>query len=363
MRLPQIDASLPLLLSGRPLIDLRAQVEFAAGAFPHAINLPLMSDAERAAVGTCYVQHGQAAAIALGHHLVCGQTRQQRLASWLAQHKAAPDSVLYCLRGGLRSQTVQQWLAEAGVVMPRVRGGYKALRRCLIDEQASFLQQNPLCIVTGMTGSGKTELLGDLPLAVDLEHHARHRGSSFGALPEPQPANVDFENALALDLLRPRHSGWRILEDESRMIGRCTLPLDLFEAMQAAPLVVLECPLAERVQRIRRDYVDAMITRWQASLGCHEQACEQVAGQLRAALSRLEKRLGGLVYRQLQAMMEEGFALQRQQGDSQGHTLWIQRLLVEYYDPVYLRQLERRPNLRLFSGEAAACRHFLQHLG
>jgi len=31
----------------RPLIDLRAPIEFAQGAFASAINLPLMSDEER----------------------------------------------------------------------------------------------------------------------------------------------------------------------------------------------------------------------------------------------------------------------------------------------------------------------------
>ena len=36
------------------------------GAFPGAVNLPLLTDAERAAVGTRYKQCGSQAAIALG---------------------------------------------------------------------------------------------------------------------------------------------------------------------------------------------------------------------------------------------------------------------------------------------------------
>lgn len=52
--LPCLEDYAALFLQQRPLIDLRAPIEFAEGAFPRAINLPLMSDDERAAVGICY---------------------------------------------------------------------------------------------------------------------------------------------------------------------------------------------------------------------------------------------------------------------------------------------------------------------
>ena len=50
---------LALFVDDTPLIDTRAPVEYARGAFPNAVNLPLMSDDERAAVGTCYKEQGQ----------------------------------------------------------------------------------------------------------------------------------------------------------------------------------------------------------------------------------------------------------------------------------------------------------------
>ena len=95
----------------RPLIDLRAPIEFAQGAFASAINLPLMSDEERAQVGLCYKEQGQSAAIALGHRLVSGALREARIEAWLTQIRQHPDILLYCFRGGLRSQTVQAWQA------------------------------------------------------------------------------------------------------------------------------------------------------------------------------------------------------------------------------------------------------------
>ncbi len=104
-----------IFLHDIPLIDVRAPVEFQQGAFANAINLPLMNDEERQAVGTCYKQQGQQAAIALGYRLVNGRLREQRTAAWVAQCAQRPEGYIYCFRGGLRSQLVQQWLREVAV--------------------------------------------------------------------------------------------------------------------------------------------------------------------------------------------------------------------------------------------------------
>jgi tRNA 2-selenouridine synthase len=122
-----------LFLADTPLLDTRAPLEFARGAFPAARNLPLMSDEERAAVGSCYKQRGQDAAIALGQELVSGVIRDARITAWREFARAHPEGYLYCFRGGLRSQIVQQWLRDSGIDYPRVSGGYKAMRRFLID--------------------------------------------------------------------------------------------------------------------------------------------------------------------------------------------------------------------------------------
>src|SRR5450830_1788072 len=95
-----VQVSRELFLHNRPMLDTRAPIEFGKGAFPGAVNLPLMKDAEREAVGTCYKQQGQEAAIALGHQLVSGATKAQRIAAWSEFARANPDGVLYCFRGG-----------------------------------------------------------------------------------------------------------------------------------------------------------------------------------------------------------------------------------------------------------------------
>jgi tRNA 2-selenouridine synthase len=362
-RLPTIDDYATLFLRQNPLIDLRAPIEFAEGAFPRAINLPLLTDDERAAVGTCYKQKGQLAAITLGHELVSGATKEQRISAWLAQIAEHPDSVLYCFRGGMRSQTVQEWLAERGCIVPRVAGGYKALRQFLLQTLTRISNRDPIWLVTGMTGCGKTELLAQVPAAIDLEAHANHRGSSFGGLPDGQPCNINFENTLALELLQREQRGQThlILEDESRMIGRCTLPLPLYSTMEQAPLILLEAPQAERIARIQRDYVTGLLSRFSALME-PEAAQQALSDFLQFSLVKLERRLGSERCKQLQQQLAEALQAQFLRGDDTGHPVWIERLLVDYYDPIYLRHLRDRASKIVFQGEADACLDYLQKL-
>ncbi|RMP21839.1 tRNA 2-selenouridine synthase [Pseudomonas amygdali pv. lachrymans] len=185
-----------LFLNDVPMMDARAPVEFSKGAFPGVINLPLMNDIERQKVGTCYKQHGQDAAIQLGHQLVCGQVKDERVNAWVEFARANPDGYLYCFRGGLRSQTVQRWLKDAGVDYPRIIGGYKAMRTFLLDTLHEAVSECDIVVLGGMTGTGKTEVLTQLRNSLDLEGIANHRGSSFGKRATGQPAQIDFENRL-----------------------------------------------------------------------------------------------------------------------------------------------------------------------
>ena len=348
-----------IFLQDVPLIDLRAPIEFKEGAFPTAVSLPLMTDEERAKVGTCFKQQGQAAAIALGHKLVGGAVRAERLEGWLAQLRQQPDALLYCFRGGLRSQTVQQWLHEAGVTRPRVAGGYKELRRFLIDTQDRAAAECHWTVLTGMTGSGKTHMLGQVAQAVDLEGHAHHRGSSFGQLPGGQPSNINFENNIAIELLKRRHRGEHafVVEDESRLIGRCALPHSLYEAMCQAPLVVVDVPQEERAEQIRVDYVQDLWQRYQEMYGADE-GWPLFAGYLTDALARLKKRLGDRDHRELDQLMQAALSEQAGSGHTELHLAWIRLLLTRYYDPMYLYQLNNKRERIRFRGNKQACLAF-----
>ncbi len=351
-----------IFLNDVPMMDARAPIEFAKGAFPGVINLPLMNDVERQKVGTSYKQQGQEAAIKLGHQLVSGELKAERIAAWAAFAKAHPDGYLYCFRGGLRSQITQQWLKdEAGIDYPRVVGGYKAMRGFLLETTEQALAQCDFVIVGGLTGTGKTEVLAQLHNSLNLEGHANHRGSSFGKRATPQPAQIDFENRLAIDILKKRAAGQQqfVLEDESRMVGSCTLPLALHQGMQGYPLIWLEDSLEGRVERILGDYVIDLCAEFIAVHG-QEQGFALYAERLQQSLSNILKRLGGERHQRLAAIMQAAL-LEQERGAGVGlHRGWIEGLLVEYYDPMYAFQRDSKDKRIEFCGDQAAVVEYLR---
>jgi tRNA 2-selenouridine synthase len=353
-----------IFLNDRPMMDTRAPVEFAKGSFPGVINLPLMTDDEREQVGTCYKQQGQQAAIVLGHQLVSGDIKAERIQAWADFARANPDGYLYCFRGGLRSQIVQQWLKEeAGIDYPRVGGGYKAMRTFLLETVDQAVAQCDFVLLGGMTGTGKTEVLTQLNNSLDLEGHANHRGSSFGKRATGQPTNIDFENRLAVDVLKKRARGIEqfVLEDESRMVGSCALPLPLYQGMQRFPMVWLEDSLQGRVERILRDYVVDLCAEFMAVHG--EQGFARFSERMLASLNNIHKRLGGERHQRILALMEAALAEQARSGAVDQHCAWIEGLLSEYYDPMYAFQRESKGERIEFAGEQAAVLEYLRERG
>ncbi|MBU2953188.1 tRNA 2-selenouridine(34) synthase MnmH [Marinobacter sp. F3R08] len=349
------DDYLSLFLNDVPLMDVRAPVEFARGSFPSAENAPLMNDEERHRVGICYKEKGQDKAIELGHQLVSGDIKAQRIEAWkrfIARH---PEGYLFCFRGGLRSRLTQQWIRDAGIDYPLVKGGYKSLRRFLIDSLEEQASSGQFRMLSGRTGTGKTRILQQLPNPVDLEGLANHRGSSFGRQVTPQPSQIDFENRLAVAMLKARHCnhGPVYLEDEGRLVGRCALPETLKERMGASPLLILEQPMEERIAIIREDYVEGMYANYVSRDGA-EAGWLNFRDYLLSAVDRIRKRLGGERHKQLRGLMEQALAQQSATGQTDTHNAWIQTLLQDYYDPMYDYQLSQKQGRILVRGEPRA---------
>jgi tRNA 2-selenouridine synthase len=364
MALPLIDDFRTVVTHRRPLIDTRAPVEFAKGSFPGAVNLPLMNDEERTQVGTTYKRQGNAAAVALGHRLVSGEVKAARIRAWTHFIDQHPDGVLFCWRGGQRSQIVQEWLHEAGYTVPRLQGGYKAFRTFLIEESLRLAQAKETLILGGRTGSGKTLLLHQLPGTIDLEGLANHRGSSFGRYATPQPSQIDFENALAYAQIAHDDAGHRrlIIEDESRNIGRCYIPDGVFDAFQAGKVVLLEVPLEERITITYDEYILAAQADYAQA---HAQGHSPYTWieVMEHNFKRIRKRLGDKNYRELSAMLNAAWKHQEQTGDPTQHREWIEALLVKYYDPMYDYQLERKAERIVFRGDKKAVMEFVQEEG
>jgi tRNA 2-selenouridine synthase len=344
-----------LFIDDVPMMDVRAPVEFARGAFPAATNIPLLDDLQREQVGTRYKQAGQDEAVRLGLELATPEIRQHRLDKWLKFCRSHPDGVLYCFRGGLRSQTTQQWISDQGIDYPLVRGGYKAMRRYLIDELENSVQQIPLICVSGLTGVGKTRLLLKLAHYVDFEGLANHRGSAFGRDPfDHQPMVIDWENAVSIEFIKHRAKqtgGPVFVEDESRRIGRVNMPENLYGALLKAPRAILQLAMDERVELIREDYITRNWPTYQHSFPATAET--EFSRFVLDNLVRIQRRLGGDHFKQVNHFFKLGLQQLFADGSAKEFDNGIRILLEHYYDPMYRYQIEtKKPEIVFEGGEA-----------
>lgn len=352
MELPEISDYRQLFLQHIPLLDVRAPVEYIAGAFPDTTNLPLLTDEERHLIGIRYKNNGQDAAVALGKELIDGAPKQTRVAAWKAHILNNPNGALYCFRGGMRSKITQQWIAEeTGVAYPRIKGGYKALRNFLLDELEQSCNEIQPVILGGRTGSGKTIVLQQINNILDLEGLAWHRGSAFGRHATPQPTQIDFENTLSVQLLRHRAVGNQqlVVEDEGKAIGSRHLPIALYERMRVSPLVLLEVSIEERINNSVEEYVTAALAEYRSLYG-EQEGFDLWAAYATDSLSRIQKRLGGVGYQAMNNKLQSAIQLLRNTGDATSHADWIRDLLTKYYDPMYDYQIKNKQERIIFRG-------------
>ena len=350
-----------ILLNSSGLLDVRAPIEFNQGAFPGAENFPLLNDEERHQVGICYKNNGQQHAIEYGHQLIQGEVKQHRVNQWVHYAKQHRNAFLYCFRGGLRSKISQQWLHEAGIEMPRVQGGYKALRHFLVRQLDTSHQHFNFVLLGGLAGCRKTQLIKQLAHGIDLEGAAHHRGSSFGAHATTQSSQINFENQIALDFLHARKSGINTiaLEDESRFIGSVDIPKNIFQKMRSSPLVVVDNKLEHRLQQLLQEYVIDMENEFIAVHNDPDNAFDHFSQYLLDSLQRISKRLGSQHWKQLQHNMQQALTAHKTHRDVQHHLQWLEPLLNDYYDPMYTSQLAKRTDSIIFRGNYNECCEYL----
>ncbi len=239
-----------------PIVDVRSPAEFEKGHIPGAINIPIFSNEERAKVGTVYKQQGKNHAIMLGLEIIGPKLKDFAVT---AQEAAINNEILlYCWRGGMRSASMA-WLFQTVGLKPKLLNkGYKAYRN---HSKSMLSKASKIMILSGFTGSGKTDILKKLKIAgeqvIDLEGLAHHKGSAFGSIgQEHQLSNEQFENNLYhewkdLDLNK---TIW--IEDESKIIGRNHIPHELFDCMREASVIKINISRDIRVQRLVKEYTN-----------------------------------------------------------------------------------------------------------
>jgi tRNA 2-selenouridine synthase len=234
--------------SGCRIIDVRSAAEFADGAMPGAINIPLFNEQERGLIGTIYRHGGRTQAVQQGFDFVL-----QRLDELLAAFTPYKNEQLAvcCARGGMRSLSVVNLLSQAGYSAKQIHGGYKKYRHITLSLLEQFRPR--LIVIHGLTGTGKTRLLHRLTEAIDLEAMAGHRSSLFGGLTCQVSTQQTFESRLAERIASLGVEPY-FIEGESRKIGRVFIPKALAAAMKEAILVKIHCRLETRIARIIEDY-------------------------------------------------------------------------------------------------------------
>jgi tRNA 2-selenouridine synthase len=303
------------------VIDVRSPGEFAEDHIPGAVNLPVLSDAERAEIGTIYVQEDRFKARRLGAALIARNVATH-LETALADKPGSFRPLIYCWRGGQRSEAMAVILSQLGWRTARLSGGYRTYRRWV---QRRLYEGEPrfgLVLLDGHTGTAKTEMLARLQArgvqTLDLEGLAQHRGSLFGALPgRPQPSQKLFESRLlaALDRLDPERP--IVVEAESSKIGECMTPPVLWAAMQAAPRIRLDADRAERARYLVNAYADIVQDR----------------ARLSEALDRLPLRQVG----------RERLAHWRALAEAGDFETLAYELMEGHYDPAYDRSSRKDP--------------------
>jgi len=251
-------AKLAQLAEFDEIIDVRTPAEFAEDHIPGAINCPVFSDQERIIVGTLYKQESPFEARKAGAAMVA-KNIAHHLETRFRDHPKSWRPLIYCWRGGQRSGAMSIILAQVGWAAHKLEGGYKTYRRDVLDQLASLPQNFTWHVICGPTGSGKSRLLTALAESgrqvLDLEALAQHRGSVLGRLPgENQPSQKYFDSALLTSLQRLDPARPVYVEAESNKIGLITLPPALITAMHASECLLLETPLACRVEGLLEDY-------------------------------------------------------------------------------------------------------------
>lgn len=312
------------------IVDVRSPGEYSMGHIPGAINIPLFSDEERAWIGTVYKKQGKSEAVKLGWNLAT-----PKIHSFLERiEQTIMDGAIkvHCWRGGMRSLSFVKLLKTTGVETASLHGGYKSFRRWCRE---LFIRDANYRIVGGLTGTGKTKILHSLKKngeqILDLEDLANHRGSAFGMIGMPQqPSTEQFHNEIAMILsnFSPEKPIW--IEDESRLIGTCHLPEELFLKIRSSPLFIIEKPLEKRLETLNDVY----------GKGKPERFIQ--------AVKKIEKKIGSKITKDVIEKI------------AKGNLKEAAEMVLKYYDSAYTHDLSRRNqkivklNLNLLSDDESA---------
>ena len=331
-------------------IDLRSEREYERGSIPNSVNIPILQNQEFEKIGKTYKAKGQDAAINLGLELISGQIKDKRISEWINHININQGCSIFCSRGGLRSKIAKEWLLEKNIKVDRIPGGYKRVRKNILEYYSdNECYKKKWFILGGLTGSGKTILLNNFKQSIDIEAIANHRGSAFGMTNTEQPSCANFENRLAFQKINSSYS-YILLEDESKKIGRATLPKDWYNKMQTSGLIVMDIAIEERISNIVTEYIIVPLKQINEPYLLRDHYL--------TALQKIRRRLGDELFNKIHLLIVDAF----DENSLAKHELWVHALLNNYYDPMYNHKLNLREEYIIYRGNFDSCFDYLSNL-
>jgi tRNA 2-selenouridine synthase len=308
---------LPQLEQFDTIIDARSESEFALDHIPGAINCPVLNDEERIRVGTMYKQVNAFEAKKVGAALVA-RNIARHIEERFADKPRDWKPLVYCWRGGNRSGSLAHVLARIGWPVIQLDGGYKAYR-AHVSETLAETPAHTFKVICGTTGSGKSRLLevmaGIGAQVLDLEQLAAHRGSVLGNLPsQPQPSQKMFESTIWHKLRHFDPALPVFVESESKKVGQLRVPDAVMEKMRQSPCVSLALSRPNRVRLLMEDYEHFTVDP-----------------------ATLNTQLDCLVLLHGREKIDSW----HQMANTGRMPELVDELLVEHYDPAYIRSIDR----------------------
>ncbi len=308
-------------LEDKVVVDIRSPSEYQEFHIPGAVNLPLFEDEEKRLIGLLYRREGVDRAKHMGYEIAYSKLEDllKRFRDLKERYKHV---VVYCWRGGLRSQELCKVLRSMGIEVLRVEGGYRAYRGFILRDMERLLKNKRFIVLAGKTGVGKTRILRKLKEegypVVDLEGLAKDRGSVFGKMGIRERVSQKMFDALLYESLLSIDSDLLFTEDESRTIGHIHLPEAFWKKKEEGIYVEIEASLKNRVKNLLQEYTG--FEGWQ------EEAKE--------SLLKIRRYLGEGKYSKALELLSKWRVEEL-----------AEFLIREYYDRTY--KLQRHPYLRV----------------
>ncbi len=306
----QISVEEAIKLENTIFIDTRTPAEFAEAHIPDAVNIPIFSNEERALIGLTYTKESKNKAIDIGVRLF--SQKIPAIAEEMKKYRGK-TVIFNCWRGGMRSKVIAGLFSGLGYTTMQLNGGHKAFRKYVLEQMNKYQINSRLVVLYGLTGTGKTELLGQFSNMIDLEDLAQHRNSRLGMVGLVPRSQKMFEALLLQRLTALQKESFIFIEGESRKLGIVLLPEFLFTAMKKGINIKIELAMEMRCKRLSAEYFDTV---------------EKIAEVRRIVLTMTQVLSHKIVDGIIAAI------------DLKNYEEAVRLLLVHFYDPLYNHTIE-----------------------